>query len=185
MKKVVLALALLALILSTTALGGASRVPRIGLSGTVGPICADRHTGILLYIQVHEKCKAGSKRVYWQVRIPKAIRGPRGPRGLQGPAGAQGPAGPAGPKGATGAAGPAGVGTPGPPGPPGPKGATGDAGPTGPQGPTGPSGEQPANAWLCVSAGNNVKWGGTDGSLCDPGHDTLLHIIVTQIIPPS
>jgi len=86
--------------------------------------------------------------------------------GAQGAAGAEGPAGPAGPAGTTGAKGDTGA-----------AGPTGPAGPAGPQGPAGKDGLGNGIGYLCISAGNNVKWGGTDGSLCDPGHDTLVKVV--------
>ena len=78
-------------------------------------------------------CVKGARRISWN------IRGPRGLRGLAGPQGATGAAGPAG---AAGAAGPA-----------GPAGAKGDAGPAGPAGATGPRGPQgsPAPTMLRLS----------------------------------
>jgi hypothetical protein len=37
-----------------------------------------------------------------------------------------------------------------------------------------------AIGYLCVSNGNNVKWGGWDGKLCDPGHDYVIRIVVVK-----
>jgi hypothetical protein len=134
----------------------------------------------------------------WEIRrlgvgLPQ-IKGPQGPageRGAAGPAGAVGPQGPAGqggsgsvgpkgdsgPTGATGAAGP--PGSPGPAGPPGPAGSAGAVGPQGQIGPPGPGGGLGDHtAILCISEGNNVKWGGADGELCDPGHPHLEVVIV-------
>jgi len=160
--------------------------PRVGGSGTIGPVCADKHTGQMFYIKLMQlPCKEGREKIYFHVNSRRGPKGPRGLRGKAGPAGAQGPAG------ATGAQGPTGTGTQGPPGPKGatgvagPSGTTGPAGATGPQGPTGAQGTTGPTAILCVSEGNNVKWGGLTGELCDPGHDTLLKIIVLQITPPS
>jgi hypothetical protein len=62
-------------------------------------------------------CLKGARRISWNIRGP---RGVRGLRGLAGPAGAQGAQGPAGAAGAQGALGPAGA-----------KGDTGAAGPAG------------------------------------------------------
>ena len=65
-------------------------------------------------------CLKGARKISWN------IRGPRGLRGLPGPAGARGVQGPAGPAGARGATGPA--------GPAGARGATGATGATGARG---------------------------------------------------
>jgi hypothetical protein len=36
------------------------------------------------------------------------------------------------------------------------------------------------STYLCVSNGENVKWGGSDGSLCDPGHDLKVQVVVVK-----
>jgi collagen triple helix repeat protein len=109
-------------------------------------------------------------------------KGDKGDTGSQGIAGPQGPKGDAGAQGSVGPAGPA-----GPQGPAGPSGSGGgEQGPAGPTGPTGPQGskgdpgtlEGVSAGVLCVSNGGNVKWGGADGSGCDPGHDTLVKVAV-------
>lgn len=81
----------------------------------------------------------------------------RGPKGDKGDRGERGPIGPPGPKGDTG--------PPGPPGPPGKDGKDGGLGDF-------------KTGVLCVSNGGNVKWGGYDGSECDPGHKLLKIVIV-------
>ena len=90
-------------------------------------------------------CSKGARRISWN------IRGPRGLRGLPGPAGAQGAQGPAGPAGAQGAQGPA--------GPAGAQGAQGPAGPAGLKGDKGDKGD-PAPTMLRLSgdfAGTNAS----------------------------
>ena len=119
----------------------------------------------------------------------RALRGPAG----AGPAGAQGPPGSgrfrlAGAEGryrshrrwATGAKGghgrhrSAGL-----------QGIQGLAGPKGDKGDAGAGGLGDHIAVLCISPGNNVKYGGADGSLCDPGHDEELHVVIVGNAPPS
>jgi hypothetical protein len=108
-------------------------------------------------------------------RGPAGAVGPQGPAGTgAGPQGAQGPPGPAGATGATGATGPA-----GPAGPAGAQGLVGPQGQIGPQGPAGGLGDH--TAVLCISNGNNVKWGGENGELCDPGHPLLKVVIVGEV----
>src|SRR3954449_3852536 len=72
-------------------------------------------------------CLKGERRISWNVR------GPRGVRGLAGPAGAQGAQGPAGAQGAQGSA-----------------GAQGPAGPAGQQGPAGSPGQNAPAAEYAV-----------------------------------
>lgn len=193
-----LLLALVGLVASATALAADSRTPRIGLSGTVGPICAELHTGLLHYVKQRQPCHAGEVRRYWQIRFPKLRRGPRGVRGVPGPAGTAGPVGPTGAvgargttgangaRGATGAAGPPGSGAPGPRGATGRDGATGTRGPTGARGPSGTAGATGLGDslfYLCINAnGTPVKFGGpVDGTPdCDPGHDGLILRVVFQ-----
>lgn len=144
----------------------------------------------------------GQKCFPWEIRrLGLQVRGPAGPAGPAGQAGARGPAGD---KGATGAAGPQGPPGSGGSGSQGPKGDTGAAGPPGPKGDTGSSGAAgtpgaqgvpgppgPGGglgdhiAILCITMGNNVKYGGADGSLCDPGHDEQLHVVIVGAAPPS
>lgn len=139
--------------------------------------------GVVRSVAVKQACRP------WEVRkfgiaLPKGavVAGPAGERG---PAGPPGPAGPAGGGGGGGGS----VGPAGPAGPPGPAGAASVVpGPQGIQGIQGLRGERGERgeagglgdhtAVLCVSEGNNVKWGGADGSLCDPGHPQLTIVIV-------
>jgi hypothetical protein len=113
---------------------------------------------------------------------PAGSQGPQGPKGETGVAGADGSQGPKGETGAAGADGSQGVAGPaGSQGPQGPKGDTGAAGPQGAQGPVGPAGANGlgnGTTTLCVSEGGNVKFGGTDGSLCNTGHDQVLTVVV-------
>ena len=37
-----------------------------------------------------------------------------------------------------------------------------------------------ARAILCVSNGNDVKFGGDNGELCNAGHDTVLTVVVVK-----
>lgn len=140
--------------------------------------------GVVRSVAVKQACRP------WEVRkfgiaLPKgaAVAGPQGERGPAGPAGPPGPAGSGGGggSGATGPAGPAGpAGPPGPVGPasvvPGPQGIQGLQGERGERGEAGGLGDH--TAVLCISEGNNVKWGGADGELCDPGHPKLTIVIV-------
>src|SRR3954469_18486541 len=65
-------------------------------------------------------CLKGARRISWNVRGPRGVRGLAGPAGAQGAQGAQGPAGAQGAQGAAGAQGPAGpAGQQGPAGSPG------------------------------------------------------------------
>jgi len=191
---------------STTALAGSTRSPgpRVGASGTVGPVCADLHTGLMYYIKfVQLPCKPGQKKIYFNVHGKAGPRGPRGLRGAKGAAGAPGPAGPAGAQGAqgpqgtqgptgppgaaggaTGPTGPAGpmgpAGAQGPQGLAGPKGATGAAGPAGPQGPQGPPGPPAQGQVLlvCVSSGGSLQ-ADVNGQPCDnQGHMPIKLLVV-------
>lgn len=105
------------------------------------------------------------------------VRGARGATGAQGEKGATGATGPMGPQGASVSV----------QGPPGEKGAQGERGPAGPPGPPGPAGSDAGlgTIYLCVSPGENVKYGGTDGSLCDPGHDLVLKVDGAEVVNPS
>ena len=120
---------------------------------------------------------------------PRGPAGERGAPGAQGPAGAQGPQGPAGQGGGTGSQGPKGdTGATGPPGPKGDKGDAGAKGEQGIQGLQGPKGDAGGlgdhTAILCISNGNNVKYGGPTGALCDPGHgDMLLKVVIVGDAP--
>src|SRR4029077_1179897 len=133
----------------------------------------------------------------------KGDKGDTGSQGAQGAAGAAGSAGGAGGTGGAGGGGSAGAqgpqgpqGAQGPQGIPGPVGSKGDKGDTGAQGPPGPPGSGcvasncngggsigglgNGTATLCVSNGTNVKWGGSNGQLCDPGHDLIVKIVVVN-----
>jgi collagen triple helix repeat protein len=104
----------------------------------------------------------------------RGVAGQDGAKGETGVTGAQGERGPAGENGAPGPAGP--QGETGATGAVGPAGATGPAGPTGPQGPAG-SGLGNGMVYACVNDnGNSWKFGGpVDGTPdCDPGHDGLI-----------
>lgn len=106
------------------------------------------------------------------------VNGAAGANGVNGSAGATGAQGIAGEAGAPGESG--GIGATGPAGAVGATGAQGATGATGPAGADGKDGSDGlgnGTAYLCVSNGENVKYGGTDGSLCDPGHDTLVKIV--------
>ncbi|HEY7019395.1 MAG TPA: hypothetical protein VH297_13090 [Gaiellaceae bacterium] len=117
-----------------------------------GPICANRHTGVMRWVKATQPCKKHEVRLM----VPGSDRTPAGIPGTPGPSGAQGPQGVSGPKGAAGAKGDTGArgetGSPGETGPAGEAGATGPAGQdgtagapgkdgaTGPQGQTGAQG---------------------------------------------
>lgn len=155
--------------------------------------------GVVRSIAVGQKCRPWeNRRLGLQVRGPagpKGADGARGPQGAAGPAGPQGAPGPTtggsvGPKGDTGATGATGAagatGAPGPAGPPGPAGTAGAQGAPGPQGVPGPAGDGGLGdhiAVLCIVEGNNVKYGGPTGALCDPGHDALLHVVIVGEAP--
>ena len=151
--------------------------------GTVRPGRTTRAFGILRAgvvrsVAVNQACRPWENRKFG-LALPQNA-GQRGPQGERGPAGPPGPAGGGG--GGTGATGPAGP--QGPPGPPGPAGgATGPPGPQGIPGPQGAPGRDGSGLGdrirtLCISNGNNVKWGGENGELCDPGHDMIVKIVV-------
>lgn len=137
--------------------------------------------GVVRAVAVNQKCRP------WEVRrfglaLPKIV-GPAGPKGAQGLPGAQGPPGPAGPPGS-------GSGPPGPKGDQGIQGIQGIQGLPGHDGAPGKDGKDGANglgdhiAVLCISPGNNVKYGGPTGDLCDPGHgDQLLHVVIVGSAP--
>jgi hypothetical protein len=120
-------------------------VPRVGLSGTVGPVCARQSDGVLRYVRLFQRCQLGERRIYMHIRLRLAHGlppGVRGPAGAPGPRGPQGPAGPAGAKGDVGARGP--QGERGAAGARGPQGEKGAVGPRGPQGDKGDKGERGA-----------------------------------------
>lgn len=173
-------------------------------STRIGRLTAARavlRAGVVRSVAVGRKCFS------WEIRrfgvgLPSTggTQGERGPAGERGPMGPMGPAGPAGPgggaqgpkgdTGATGAAGATGsVGPAGPAGPIGPAGPAGTAGSVGPQGQIGPQGPPGDGglgdhiAVLCISPGNNVKYGGATGAECDPGHDKLLRVVVVGDVP--
>lgn len=125
-----------------------------------GPFCITKATGVVHAIAASHKCKPGEIR-----KVGLAVKGTPGPPGPAGPAGVQGPVGNTGPQGPPGATG---------------RGTQGEPGKQGPAGPPGPAGSVTglSAGVLCVSNGNSVKWGGTDGSLCNRGHDLLVRIAV-------
>ena len=100
-------------LLAVSSATGASEVrkpaPRVGVSGTIGPVCGRNHgDGTLRFIRLGQHCKKGETYFYLHVRFkanPKGLRGSRGFPGPQGAAGAlvQGIAGVAGAKGDDGA----------------------------------------------------------------------------------
>jgi Collagen triple helix repeat (20 copies) len=169
----------------------------IGQRRLTGPFCINEHTGVVRSVAATRACRAGEVRKYG---VP--VSGGIGINGTNGQLGPQGPAGPAGAKGETGAQGVAGgpgargdTGAQGEAGPAGPTGAKGDNGPTGAtgdtgaQGPAGPAGPQGAagtsglgngTITLCVSNGNDVKFGGPNGELCNAGHDIVLKVVVVN-----
>ena len=97
-------------LLAASSASGASEVrqpaPRVGVSGTIGPVCGRNHgDGTLRFIRFGQHCKKGETYFYLHVRFkanPKALRGAQG---SPGPQGAQGVAGVAGAKGDTGVTG--------------------------------------------------------------------------------
>jgi hypothetical protein len=119
-----------------------------------GPICANRHTGVMRWVKAVQACKKHEVRlmVPKSDRVPAGIQGVPGPQGAQGPqgaagakgdSGAQGSQGEQGASGQTGATGPAGRdGAPGAAGQDGAPGAKGDTGAQGPAGATGQQGRQ-------------------------------------------
>src|SRR6185312_3371237 len=154
-KKRVITLLLLAALglLAVTSATGASKVrnpaPRVGVSGTIGPVCGRNHgDGTLRFIRLGQRCKKGETFFYLHVRFKANPKGLRGAQGFAGPQGAQGIAGVAGAKGdpgMPGASGSDGVqGESGAQGETGPAGAIGPAGEAGPKGDTGATGESGA-----------------------------------------
>ena len=128
-KRVITLLLLGALgLLAVSSATGASNVrqpaPRVGVSGTIGPVCGRNHgDGTLRFIRFGQHCKKGETFFYLHVRFkanPKALRGAKG---FPGPQGAQGVEGVAGAKGDTGVTGAKGE-----------QGIQGIEGPMGPQG---------------------------------------------------
>lgn len=147
MKKYIITSVVLALAFAGTASaalhatrGSHARIPapRVGVSGTIGPVCGRHHgDGTLRFIRLGQHCKKGETFFYLHVRFkanPKSLRGAQGFPGPQGAQGIQGIAGVAGVKGDTGVAGAQGE--------VGPAGAMGPIGPAGPMGATGAQGEQ-------------------------------------------
>jgi hypothetical protein len=121
-----------------------------------GPICANRHTGVMRWVKAVQACKKHEVRLMVPPgdRAPAGIQGAPGAQGAQGPQGAAGAKGDAGAKGETGAKGDTGAqgqqgetgaagqdGAPGANGQDGAPGAKGDTGPQGPAGATGAKGE--------------------------------------------
>ena len=138
--KLPLLLGVVVLLVAGTASGSTSSTPRnpgvkrVGISGTIGPVCFRRsnvtingvHTGgIARFIELGQHCYKGEQYRYIHVRLKVKRAGLRGARGFAGPAGPEGPAGAAGATGETGA-----------------QGAKGDTGATGAQGFQGEQGEQ-------------------------------------------
>jgi hypothetical protein len=126
-----------------------SPAPRVGASGTIGPVCGRKHgDGTLRFIRFGHRCRKGETYFYLHVRFKNNRRGLRGLTGLAGPRGAQGIAGqigatgPMGLPGLDGAVGPMGpTGAEGDQGIPGETGAQGEVGPTGATGAAGAQGE--------------------------------------------
>src|SRR5690242_4816908 len=142
-KKRVITLLLLAALglLAVTSATGASKVrnpaPRVGVSGTIGPVCGRNHgDGTLRFIRLGQHCKKGETFFYLHIRFKADRAGLRGAQGLPGPQGVQGVAGAAGAKGDTGMTGAAGL-----QGSQGETGARGETGAAGTQGLQGLQGE--------------------------------------------
>ena len=93
-----LVLGALGLLAATSATGAAAKsakpAPRVGLSGTIGPVCGRNHgDGTLRFIRFGQHCKKGETYFYLHVRFKanrQALRGSRGFPGPQGAAGARG-----------------------------------------------------------------------------------------------
>jgi hypothetical protein len=196
-RRIVGAVAVLALVTVGTVVAVASAAPgkNVGVRRLTGPFCISKSTGVVRSVAATRACRKGEVRRYGvAVNGTPGLNGlagsagPQGPQGQKGDTGSQGANGAAGPQGETGAAGADGAqgaagptGSRGLQGPKGDTGATGPQGPQGPQGPVGPAGVSglgTGTATLCVSEGGDVKFGGTDGSLCNPGHDQVLTVIV-------
>ena len=85
-------------LLAASSASGASEVrqpaPRVGVSGTIGPVCGRNHgDGTLRFIRFGQHCKKGETYFYLHVRFkanPKALRGAQGSPGPQGAQGVQG-----------------------------------------------------------------------------------------------
>jgi Collagen triple helix repeat (20 copies) len=130
-RNLLLAVAVLIACVAAASIASANNtaVPRAGVHNGVITVCIEpptkgnRATSGDLNLLV---CLKGARRLSWNIRGPRGIRGLRGPAG---PAGAQGTQGPAGAQGAQG-----------------PAGAQGGQGPVGPAGPTGPAGLPGQNA---------------------------------------
>ena len=94
------ALGLLAVSSATGASEARKPAPRVGVSGTIGPVCGRNHgDGTLRFIRLGQHCKKGETYFYLHVRFkanPKALRGTQGVAGPQGAQGVQGIAGIAG-----------------------------------------------------------------------------------------
>src|SRR5215475_5298779 len=105
-----------------------------------GPICANRHTGVMRWVKAVQACKKHEVRLMVPPgdRAPAGIQGAPGAQGAKGEPGAKGDTGAQGQQGETGAAGQDGA--PGANGQDGAPGAKGDTGPQGPAGATGPQG---------------------------------------------
>ena len=100
------ALGLLAVSSATGASEARKPAPRVGVSGTIGPVCGRNHgDGTLRFIRLGQHCKKGETYFYLHVRFKANPKGLRGAKGFPGPQGAQGVQGIAGAKGETGATG--------------------------------------------------------------------------------
>ena len=100
------ALGLLAVSSATGASEARKPAPRVGVSGTIGPVCGRNHgDGTLRFIRLGQHCKKGETYFYLHVRFKANPKGLRGAKGFPGPQGAQGIPGVAGAKGDNGATG--------------------------------------------------------------------------------
>jgi len=167
-KKGVITLVLLGALglLAVSSATGASEVrkpaPRVGVSGTIGPVCGRNHgDGTLRFIRFGQHCKKGETFFYLHVRFKADRKGLRGAQGFPGPQGAQGAQGIAGATGIAGAQGPEGIqGEIGATGPAGLDGAAGPEGPSGAQGPAGPQGIQGARLGAPGENANRIQESG-------------------------
>src|SRR3954463_11295171 len=135
-------------LLAVSSATGAGKVrqpaPRVGVSGTIGPVCGRNHgDGTLRFIRFGQHCKPGETFFYLHVRFKADRKGLRGTQGAPGPQGPQGSAGLAGAKGDRGLQGLQGeAGATGPAGEQGSAGTRGEQGAQGETGATGANGAQ-------------------------------------------
>src|SRR4051794_34804690 len=112
-RNLLLALAVLVACVAAASIASANStvVPQAGVHNGVITVCIEpptkgnRSTSGDLNLLV---CLKGARRISWNVRGPRGVRGlagAQGAQGVQGPAGAQGAQGPAGAQGAQGSAG--------------------------------------------------------------------------------